>query len=122
MSMFRLIDRIRDPEPDGEPGRELPTRFIADESGDGRACDGPRFGIEAVRVLEELQRYGGSASRRQLYQRIGGVLRGFVPAGVEDLIRLGVVTESGGGWEAVVRVAPGHERTQLISNWSRATL
>lgn len=97
-----------------------PSRVILDESGDGRPCDGPRFGIESVRCFDELVKLGGSASRSELQARIGGVLRGFVPDGIEDLKRLGVVSERGSGWAAVVKLDPSYERVRLSSRWSRA--
>jgi hypothetical protein len=103
------------------PAERRFERYLRDESGDGRACDGPRFAIESCRVVEELQALGGRASRRDLRGRINGVMRGFVGDAIGDLKGLGVVRESGSGWDAQVCLEPGWERAKLMSKWSRAS-
>jgi hypothetical protein len=138
VTAFGLLKRIREPDVSkaraeaereawirGEPAPPVEERFdryIRDESGDGRAAE-VRFGQEACRVLEELQRRGGRALVSELRGGIKGALRPFVRDGVADLQRLGVVRERPGvrPGDAVVEVVAGHERTRLTSGWSRAT-
>lgn len=114
------------------PSRRGPSRWIADASGDGRQCDGPRFGIEAVRVFDRLKALGGAGSVRDITAGVGGAMQGFVRDGIADLERLGLASRRPGPripgrsdsdpMLSVIVLAPGFEEIGLVSNWSRAGL